>query len=191
MGIIWPLDFGSLLSWARWWLSAGKWVGSTARSLSPSLQQASSTIYLALTQRLARFFHELIYLTNSHSKKLSQKINSFTFFYCSSGLSGSWEGPGSVGVGMKAQAHSYKPEMREWGRKRTSSFHQQQVIRSTEQLMESQPPVHLPKIWLQQAIICQHATTSKQLMLPLHQHFSNCLFQTYPFFFLEGHSLAE
>lgn len=40
---------------------------------------------------------------------------------------------------------------------------------------------HLPKIRLQQAIICQHATTSKQLMRPLYQHFSNCFFSKLSF----------
>lgn len=102
MGIICTWDSGPLLSWARCCLSVGKWVGSTALSLLTS-KQASSTIYLALAQRLTGFFHELIYLTNTHSKKLSQKRNSFTFFCCSSELSGLWEGPGSAGVGMKAQ----------------------------------------------------------------------------------------
>lgn len=68
--------------------------------------------------------------------------------------------------------------MDEWGGNRTSSF-QQQVIRSNIQLMESS--THLPKIRLQQAIICQHATTSKQLMRPLYQHFSNCLFSKLSF----------
>jgi len=32
MGIICSLDSGPLLSWARCWLSAGKWVGSSALS---------------------------------------------------------------------------------------------------------------------------------------------------------------
>lgn len=83
----------------------------------------------------------------------------------------------------RAGPHSYKPETRKQGGDRTSSFQQQQVIRSTEQLMESLPSVHLPKIWLRQAIICQRATTSKDLMLSLHQHFGNGLSQSYPFFF--------